>query len=101
MHRCITRTGAESNQVGGARGARHLCRFSVGRAGLVRMRCDVRTVKRRERRAPSAAWGPRRLQFFQSPREAPAADLCGGGTLTAAAKAATVRASCWGRTGFD
>ena len=73
MHRCITRTGAESNQVGAARGARNLCRFNVGRAGLVRMRCDVRTMKRRERRAPSAAWEPRRAPFFLLPRDAPRA----------------------------
>ena len=45
---------------GGPQGARHLCRFSVRRAGRVRMRCDVRTVKRRERRAPTAPAALRR-----------------------------------------
>ncbi len=51
-------------------GARHSCRFGVARAKRLRMRSDVRTVKRRERRAPgrhheniSALRGPDWMRF--------------------------------------
>ena len=41
-------------------GAPPSCRFPVGRSGRVRRRGDVRTLKRRERRAPTApAYGAR------------------------------------------
>ena len=36
-----------------AKGARHLCHFSVRRFRRVRTRCDIRAVKRRKRRAPT------------------------------------------------
>ena len=72
---------------GGTQGAGHLCRFSVRRSARVRTRSDVRTVKRRERRAPTAAsalrWkcrrsGARRSLFVErhpDAREMPARTL--------------------------
>ncbi len=54
MHPEVVGDGQGRARGSGPPGARHLSRFSVRRAWRVRTRGDVRTVKRRKRRAPAA-----------------------------------------------